>query len=111
MDGRLKNGLEELKVDDNALESVSGGTHGEYYVKVRKNIPAFKIPPTGTGQNQPIAVIAPGSELIGLTPSRQYGGYMEVPVCLNFHIFSAVKTEWFKNIDNVYVDAFFLAEK
>lgn len=84
MDDGLKEGLEELKVDDDALETVAGGRGGESGIRwiALTNAPVyFQI----QGEYVAVGYVSKGTWLEGLT--RQSGGILRMDIGSNFVFF------------------------
>ena len=71
--------LKNLKVDDDSLEAVSGGTQGDYVVRVSEKTDLYK---EMNIMGSPVGSVAAGTILIGIT--KENIEWYKVPVNENF---------------------------
>ena len=100
----------KLMLDDDELESVSGGAGADYTVTKKKRL-LYKKPQVDGWDNVPVASVPANTVLTGVIPCPKDSNWAMVPVTGNFDKLIIIKGEWFMvsgGHDYMYIQRDFL---
>ena len=93
-DNNTNSKLENMKIDDDSLEAVTGGAEGEIVIQTETSL--YDTP--GWWCDIEVARVPSGQRLVGVT--RYNKKWLAVPVLSNMEKIIFVDQEWFSNYKN-----------